>query len=106
MMNMLLGEGYRIAVDWTWHAEEGKSLEYASEDLMGVIGCDVFVFIDGIRSTGKFVELGIALGIDKPIIIYRPDRKPTNVFLKAGKLGNWFERAFSYNELLRILGEL
>lgn len=74
----LKSHGHTLTLDWTKHdstkVPEGKRQEYlkqcACECFIGVMMADVVVFIADKRPmAGAFVELGLALGLFKRIII-------------------------------------
>ena len=74
LMKTITALGHEITTDWTTHEidSEDKLHEYALEDVSGVRDCDYYVgvFIDNsYRYSGALVELGVALGLDKGIVI-------------------------------------
>ena len=83
IMDMFEARGHTITCDWTKHiapenidkdhdwAQNGHKT-YAEEDLEGVRNCDVLVAYipdPDICYKGAWVEVGIALGLDKKVII-------------------------------------
>lgn len=93
IMETLESKGHTITCDWTKHiAPEGitKNTDwaqnghktYAEEDLDGVRLCDVLVAYmptPEIFYKGAWIEIGIALGLNKKVIII--GRNITSVFL-------------------------
>lgn len=72
--------GLSQTYDWTQNAEATKALRFTLEDLraigekekQGVLGADVvIVLLPG--GKGTHVELGIALGLGKRIVLYSTD---------------------------------
>lgn len=62
--------GYDITCEW-WNHSGKNRLMYGIEDKIGVEDCDLFIFYNGEhKTTSKFVELGIAIGLGKPVRIY------------------------------------
>ncbi len=93
IMEMFEARGHIITCDWTKHiAPEGMdwaqdwaqngNKTYAQEDLEGVRECDVLVAYmpdPDICYKGAWIEIGIALGLDKKVILIGVDI--TTVFL-------------------------
>ena len=73
IMRLLEDEGDTITCDWTHHkySDEAYPKQYCQDDLDGVKACDVFVgvFLDAFDYRGALVEFGIALGLDKKIVL-------------------------------------
>jgi nucleoside 2-deoxyribosyltransferase len=73
LMNELRSQGHKITVDWTTHTnEDAKSLSsYATDDVKGVRQADVAIFImeRQHKYKGCWVEVGVALGHGKRVII-------------------------------------
>jgi len=73
LMNQLESQGHRITCDWTQHTnEDAKSLaSYATADVKGVQNCNVAIFImeQPHKYKGCWVEVGVALGRGKKVII-------------------------------------
>lgn len=98
VMKHLESKGYYVTCDWTKHvaperwkkgqgcfnadwAAKGEKT-YAMEDLQGVRDCDVLVacmWNPSILYKGAWIEIGIALGLNKRVIIIGTDI--TTVFL-------------------------
>ena len=71
LMSKIEDWGYEIAFDWTVHMEDGDASEYVQEDIKRLRECDLLVYcMDGIKSRGKYFELGYAFALNKPIGIY------------------------------------
>ena len=108
-MDMLEARGHVITCDWTKHtlpesieldrAYKEKSFvkdydwaqndhkTYAQEDLKGVRNCEVLVAYmpdPDVCYKGAFIEMGIALGLDKKVIIIGKDI--TTVFLSLSNI--------------------
>lgn len=59
-----------VSIWWT-HADRNKKLQYAMEDLENLKKADVlFVYNGELKTAGKLIEIGIALGLGKPIFLY------------------------------------
>ena len=69
--------GHTITVDWTNHdiypndAVAEKLGLFASDDVHGVLGADIFVacMLNDHAYKGLWVEMGVALGANKPVLI-------------------------------------
>jgi nucleoside 2-deoxyribosyltransferase len=83
-------EGHKITHKW-WEVENGEELEANREpaelrrqgqlDLAGVMNADTVLLINSMKSEGKAVEQGIALGQDIPIIaVGKRGEHSNNVF--------------------------
>jgi len=68
-MKLLEKHGSEITIDWTWHDSEDAEdvLKFARDDKLGVEACDVFIIDAKFRTLGKYVELGMALALNKEI---------------------------------------
>lgn len=81
LRDLLEADGHHITYDWTHHgAVYGRGVdgirEVAKDEARGVVEADVvFVLLPGGR--GTHVELGIALGLDKPVLIVSDDPATT-----------------------------
>lgn len=74
--------GINITYDWTKHGQvfDEKLLEeYGIAELNGVRDADLFFMLQPGRS-GTHVELGIALGLNKPVIIVTSERIELKTF--------------------------
>ncbi len=61
--------GFNIAFDWTNRTND--IVDDLKEDIKGLIECDCFIYcMDGIKSRGKYFELGYVSALNKPIGIY------------------------------------
>ena len=73
----LESKGHTITCDWTNHdmypedVPEIKKGSYALDDIVGVQECDVLiaVFLWKRHQRGALIELGAALGLNKPVLI-------------------------------------
>lgn len=82
IMEMLEARGHTITCDWTIHINPKKSKAYAQEDLEGVNECDILIAYmpdSTICYKGAWIEIGIALGFGKKVIIIGD--KISSVFL-------------------------
>ncbi len=63
--------GHTITCDWTKHRDKGFLVQYAVADVEGVQGCDVYVgrFINENSYKGALSEMGMALGLDKKVVV-------------------------------------
>ena len=83
---LLEENGHAITSSWLYRPDvttmyEGKMAEYASNDLIGIQMADLVVVMDtGTETGGYWVELGYALAMGKPIIVFTGH--PRNVFLE------------------------
>ena len=56
---------------WWTHADRNKKLKYAMEDLENLKRADVLFVYNGEKKTsGKLIEIGIALGLGKKVFLY------------------------------------
>jgi hypothetical protein len=73
LMDALKEQGCSITVDWTVHeyTDIEYPVEYAIEDVNGVAKCDTYIglFLNENSYKGALVELGVALGLKKRIMI-------------------------------------
>jgi nucleoside 2-deoxyribosyltransferase len=73
IMNTFEANGISVTCDWTDHKyeDEGYPELYCHDDVNGVKEADfiVCVFVDDLPYRGALVEMGIALGLGKPIFI-------------------------------------
>lgn len=78
-MDELIKLGYEITHDWTTFENGKYDLSSAAVfDINGVKSCDVHVIVitdDKYVYRGTFTELGCALGLEKPILIFCPFEK-------------------------------
>lgn len=68
-MDDLESDGDAITEDWTRHEKQNKTREYAEADKKGIENCDWFIYDAEGMSSGKNIELGIALTLKKTIFI-------------------------------------
>lgn len=69
LANMLKYIGFEITREWWNHKNMNLKSLYACEDLIAIQKCDLFIIYNSdIKTSGKFIELGIAIGLNKPII--------------------------------------
>lgn len=82
IMQILKANNHFVMVDWTLH--EGKEcVSYAHADRLGVFQCDVLVFCNPkLLSRGKYIELGMAIALRKPIICI--GKEPVGIFEHLG----------------------
>ena len=63
--------GWENTSIWWTHEDRNKKLMYAVEDVDNVRECDVlFVYNGELKTAGKFIEIGIALGLKKPVFLF------------------------------------
>ncbi len=82
--------GHCITFDWTAHnvdessmANEQKRRFYqtcAYDDFFGVSSCDAMVLLAYPKMAGAFAELGIALALNKRVIVLNEHEGPRNIF--------------------------
>jgi len=71
LMNDMENLGYKITVNWPNRKITDDAKIAAEENLKGLRECDCLIYcMDGIRSRGKYFELGYATALSKPIGIY------------------------------------
>ena len=73
--------GFEITRDWWNHIDRDEDSKnfYACEDLIAIKKCDLFVIYEGnIKTSGKYIELGIAIALGKPI--FNLNKRLTSVF--------------------------
>ena len=77
VMGIFRAEGHEITHDWTGESVEGLRGTEAStllqccamDDQAGAQNCDVLVLLHNDKCKGALVEMGIALGLEKPVIV-------------------------------------
>jgi hypothetical protein len=70
LMKYLEEKGCTITEDWTTHEDPKREEEWAKRDYQGVEICDVFIIYEPKkRTSGKYIELGMALAWGKPIYV-------------------------------------
>lgn len=84
-VELLERAGHSVPCRWWEHPDTSDHAELqrqAKEDRRGVERCEVFVGLWLGVSEGKSFELGCAVMLDKPCIVYVPYEKPSpNIFL-------------------------
>ena len=64
--NFLKANGHTITREWWNHKNKDLKNEYAYQDLIAIINCDLFVIFDSeTKTSGKYIEVGIAIGLKK-----------------------------------------
>jgi len=77
--NFLKSKGFIITREWWNHKDKNLKSHYAAEDLIAINKCDLFIIYDSdTKTSGKYIELGIAIGLNKTII--NLGKKLTSVF--------------------------
>lgn len=72
VLEELRDRGYTITVDWTTHVDPDMFKEFVLEDIEGIKNSDILLacmWTKNIFYKGAWIEVGIALGLDKRIII-------------------------------------
>lgn len=110
VMARLRAAGIEITHDWTeamheaWSVEDGDAMVpesmrdwYARQDRDGVMSADVVVLLapDG-PSTGAWVELGLAIGREVPIVVSGRNARRTIFTSLANRLFDTDEEAIRY----------
>lgn len=75
-----IDSGYEITEAWWDHEQTTDPTELekqALRDVMGVVAADIFVLLNSGKSEGKAVEMGMAMVLDKPVLIIG---EPSNIF--------------------------
>ena len=90
IMNSIRNQGHEITHDWTKykHPEYVFEMRYrAEENVQGVKRADILimVLVDDLPYTGTFVEMGVAIADNKPIIIIGNQRNDS-VFSKLSNV--------------------
>ena len=69
VMALLRGAGHIVTLDWTRNATLDSATAMA--DMWGVVGADALVLIveKDLNYCGALVEMGIAIGCDKPVYV-------------------------------------
>jgi nucleoside 2-deoxyribosyltransferase len=71
LMNDMENLSYKIVVNWTNRKITDDARIAAEQNIKGLQECDCLIYcMDGIRSRGKYFELGYATALGKPIAIY------------------------------------
>lgn len=71
LISEIEGWDCKIMFDWTTRDEKNDIKGYVQEDIRGIEECDNFIYcMDGLRSRGKYFELGYATALGKRIGIY------------------------------------
>lgn len=83
-MELVVALGHSVTHDWTrrapdpdWpiHERQQYLRECGYADYQGVLECDVLVLVNHNDSRDSLAEFGIALGLGKRVIVYRPERR-------------------------------
>lgn len=97
--------GFRVALDWTDHEKDGTldKIKWANADIDAIRECDAVIalFIEERHQRGALIEIGAALGLNKPVIIVG-DKENTSTLLRhplITRVNNQFEAL----ELLSVL---
>ena len=73
LMDELENGGHTVTYDWTKDEENavGYPIQNTINDTLGVRNCDVIVgrFIDDYKYSGALTEMGMAIGLGKPVLI-------------------------------------
>ncbi len=72
LMKIIEAAGHIIVHDWTGQFDEKRKQEFCLKDIEGIRECDVFIACMEhckISCKGTLIEIGIALALDKKIII-------------------------------------
>lgn len=75
VMSDIESRGGRITYDWTVLGRQtdiDSMREIAINEVLGVKLCDALLLLHPAR-TGSHVELGIALALDKRVVVFQPD---------------------------------
>ena len=80
---------WNSTTSWWKHEDKGLGLAYAYDDKENLRKADIFIIYNTDRkSTGKIVELGMAIAWDKPIFVYgKPISGVYETFTKY--MGEW-----------------
>lgn len=89
MMGLLRSEGHNISHDWTHEKATPMFMERQEvrnevgfKDYQGVLECDVLVVLAHPDARDTRFEMGLAVGLQKPVVVVSPDSWST-VFLDA-----------------------
>lgn len=63
----------KLQLGWRQHPDEAQ--EIAIKEILAVDQCDVLVFVSSDKVLGAAIELGMALGTEKKIVVFRPIRE-------------------------------
>jgi len=97
IMRILEANNHHVMVNWIAH-DGPESTSYAHADRLGVFQCDVFVFCNPwLLSRGKYIELGMAIALRKPIIC--TGTEPIGIFEHLGVI----KHVNTIDELLNLL---
>ena len=71
LMKNIENLGHDISLDWTVRRGDTDAKKDAQEDIKRLQECDCLIYcMDGIKSRGKYFELGYAAALSKPIGVY------------------------------------
>lgn len=71
MANLCKIGGNIITREWWKHTNMEFKEKYARRDMKAIIRCDLFIFYNSkTKTSGKYVELGMAIALNKPVHIY------------------------------------
>lgn len=97
--NFLKARGHTITREWWNYKNKNLKDEYAFQDLIAIKECDFFVIFDSeTKTSGKYIELGIAIGLGKPII--NLGKKLTSVF----KIFTSYSSSKNYSNIVLVGG--
>jgi hypothetical protein len=69
VMKMIRGAGYEITFDWAENYNEDNWAEDSLAEREGIKKCDIFVYLWCEDAKSARYEAGMAMGLEKPIII-------------------------------------
>jgi len=69
VMGELRRQGHQITYDWTADYNENNRVRKASEELEGIRGADVFVYLWESNAESARYEAGMAMALGKKIIV-------------------------------------
>ena len=83
MKKLLEDNGHEVTVDWTTEdaskfdgdEKDAYRAQIAATDTLGVYECDAFIFLPAPNMAGAYVELGMAFGFFKRVVIVNPFRE-------------------------------
>jgi hypothetical protein len=110
---ILKAMGHKIVLDWTKHSLKGVpedevdayKAKCAAECYLGVSMADALIFLgDRRKMAGSFVELGIALGQCKRIVMVNTDVAQSCIFFSLPQLPGIVDYAESVEHAIDLIG--
>lgn len=111
VQNAILDAGFGITHDWTYedatNMQEAERQRYlrrcGAADVRGVRAARVLIVMPHIEMRGGYVEVGVALGLDIPVVVYFPHLDD-----RDARMHHWSKQIFSHicDDVAHDLGDV